>query len=137
MTAPERGSKQVSKHLFCPVLFALAFLINVMVVFVVACCIRSSQDEELRSFMQDTINDDPQLDPPIPFKLGTMAFAGSGPDSRTTQMFIAYGEIPSLGSNPWETPFGVVEDGIDNVIRFHSYGDMAPWGQGPNPHQIM
>uniref|UniRef100_A0A7S3LJW5 PPIase cyclophilin-type domain-containing protein n=2 Tax=Amphora coffeiformis TaxID=265554 RepID=A0A7S3LJW5_9STRA len=87
--------------------------------------------------MQDTINDDPQLDPPIPFKLGTMAFAGSGPDSRTTQMFIAYGEIPSLGSNPWETPFGVVEDGIDNVIRFHSYGDMAPWGQGPNPHQIM
>ena len=51
----------------------------------------SSQDEELQSFMEETIPDDPPLDPPIPFQLGTMSFAGSGDDSRSTQMFIAYG----------------------------------------------
>lgn len=44
--------------------------------------------------------------------------------------------IAQLGTNPWETPFGVVEDGMDNVINFYSYGDMPPWGNGPHPHRI-
>jgi hypothetical protein len=36
----------------------------------------SSQDENLRSFMRKAIPDDPQLEPRIPFGLGTVSFAG-------------------------------------------------------------
>lgn len=37
----------------------------------------SSQDKELRKLMHQQIPDDPQLDPPIPFDLGTLSFAGT------------------------------------------------------------
>lgn len=52
-------------------------------------------------------------------------------------MFAHTREVPSLGTSPWETPFGIVEDGIDNAIRFYSYGDMPPWGAGPDPNEIF
>lgn len=35
-----------------------------------------------------------------------IAFAGSGPNSRSTQLFIAYEDLDFLGHEPWETPFG-------------------------------
>lgn len=38
--------------------------------------IASSEDPELRKLMHQSIEDDPQLDPPIPFDVGTMSFAG-------------------------------------------------------------
>ena len=85
---------------------------------------------------------------------------GSGPDSRTSQIFISYGYVEwhsdvltdssvsrlnvwvyphhachrksrALGTNPWETPFGEVVEGIENALNFYSYGDMPPWGKGP------
>ena len=40
-------------------------------------------------------------------------------------------KIKSLGTNPWETPFGEVVEGMENAINFYSYGDMPPWGKGP------
>ena len=48
--------------------------------------------------------------------------SGSGPNSRDSQMFIAYGEIPGLGDELWETPFGEVVEGMEHVEEFYSYG---------------
>ena len=54
-----------------------------------------------------------------------MSFAGSGKNSRTSQLFIAYDKSQSLGNSPWETPFGEVVEGMESTVRkFHSgYGD--------------
>jgi len=96
-----------------------------------------TQDSDLKAFADSTIMDDPQLDPPIPFDEGVISFAGSGPNSRTSHLFIAYGPVPSLGKELWETPIGTVIDGMENVRRLNSeYGDMPPWGHGPQQHKI-
>eukprot|EP00977_Amphora_coffeiformis_P013895 scaffold3782_cov170-Amphora_coffeaeformis.AAC.14 len=96
----------------------------------------SSEDPELRKLMHKTIPDDPQLDPRIPFDVGTMSFAGSGLNSRSSQIFISYGKSKSLGTQLWETPFGEVVEGIENAINWYSYGDMPPWGKGPKQGKI-
>jgi hypothetical protein len=65
-----------------------------------------------------------------------ISFAGSGPNSRTSQLFIAYDGAGNLGQSPWETPFGEVIEGMDNVRKLYSYGDMPPWGKGPEQGPI-
>merc|ERR1711934_270716 len=45
---------------------------------------------------------------PSQFQRGMLSFAGSGQHSRSTEMFISFGNAASLGKMPWETPFGVV-----------------------------
>jgi peptidyl-prolyl cis-trans isomerase A (cyclophilin A) len=90
----------------------------------------------------DRINDDPVRDPPLPFAPGAMAFAGSGPDSRTTEVFIvatgtSQHQLEHFGANPWETPFAVVDDVANTpVANWHSYGDMPPYGEGPASSKI-
>jgi peptidyl-prolyl cis-trans isomerase A (cyclophilin A) len=76
---------------------------------------------------QPKIPDDPKLNPLIPFETGTVAFAGSGPNSRTTQLFISYKPTTHLGAAEWETPLGKVVQGMEHVNAFYSYGDMPPW----------
>ena len=61
---------------------------------------------------------------------------GSGPNSRTSQLFIAYAGLPSFGTQLWETPIGEIEEGMDVVEHFYSYGDMPPWGKGPVQQKI-
>jgi len=58
--------------------------------FLVQFGITYSQDKAVRDLMEKEIPDDPQLDPPIKFEVGVMSYAGSGPNSRTSQMFINY-----------------------------------------------
>ncbi|CAE8627652.1 unnamed protein product [Polarella glacialis] len=46
----------------------------------------------------------------VPFKEGMLSFAGSGKDSRATDIFIVMpdatpGTLRNFGTNPWETPF--------------------------------
>lgn len=66
-----------------------------------------------------------------------MAFAGSGPNSRTSHLFIAYAPRESLGTQLWETPIGTIMDGIETIRSLnHEYGDMPPWGHGPGQHKI-
>jgi len=102
-----------------------------------------SPDYEVRTRMRtNRIDDDFVHNPPISFRPGMMAFAGSGPDSRTTEVFIvATGttqrQLRHFGSNPWETPFGVIDD-VENtpVQNWYSYGDMPPWGEGADSQKI-
>ena len=56
------------------------------------------------------------------------ALTGSGPNSRTSQLFIALrGDGGNFGKELWETPIGVVAEGMENVRAFYSgYGDMPP-----------
>ena len=94
-------------------------------------------DQELKSFSQSTIPDDPRRSNLLPFKEGMMSFAGSGPNSRSNQMFIAYDQADSLGQSPWEIPFGRVTSGMENVKNFYKeYGDEPPWGKGPKQASI-
>ena len=79
----------------------------------------------------------------IKFQPGFMAYAGSGKDSRTTEMFIVMPDTPphqlnAFGQNPWETPFARVqpEDVQNVVVEWYAYGDMPPWGEGPDPQKI-
>lgn len=92
-------------------------------------------------YRKDTIYDDPPVD--IKFKPGYMAYAGSGPNSRTTEVFIVMPDTPqhqldAFGNNPWETPFAYVdEENVENTVaNWYAYGDMPPWGSGPDPQEI-
>lgn len=96
-----------------------------------------TEDEELQAFAQKNIPDDPPLDPKIRFEEGMISFAGSGKNSRTSHLFVAYGPNSGLGTQLWETPIGIVVKGMENLRNLNSeYGDMPPWGHGPEQHKI-
>jgi cyclophilin family peptidyl-prolyl cis-trans isomerase len=90
--------------------------------FLVQFGITYSDDKELKHEANQPILDDPQLEPKIPFQMGTISYAGSGPNSRTSQLFIAYVAAKSFGTELWETPVGKVIEGMDHVQAFYSYG---------------
>lgn len=51
------------------------------------------------------------------FPRGHISFAGWGPNSRNTNVFIAYLSTKSLGQAPWEVPFGYVSEvGMKPVV---------------------
>lgn len=104
--------------------------------FLVQFGISYSEDKSLQQFAHTPIPDDLPPSPKIPFKRGTMSFAGNGPNSRTSQMFISYGENEGLGRELWETPFGEVIEGMEHIEELYSYGDMPPWGKGPVQQKI-
>ena len=88
----------------------------------------------------DAIPDDARPSPARGFKRGDVSFAGNGPNSRSSHMFVTLGErVDSLGREPWETPFAYVteESMAATVARWTTkYGDMPPWGGGPDPGRI-
>jgi hypothetical protein len=83
----------------------LYFLIHWLVIhgFLTQFGITYNQDKELRKLMHKTIPDDPQLDPPIKFGEGIISYAGSGDNSRSSHLFIAYkgSEGSQLGTQKW------------------------------------
>ena len=104
--------------------------------FLVQFGISYTTDLELKRIAETTIQDDPKREDLLPFREGMISFAGSGPNSRTSQLFIAYDGAGNLGQSPWETPFGEIIEGMDNVRKLYSYGDMPPWGKGPEQGPI-
>lgn len=68
---------------------------------------------------------------------GTLTFATAGPNTRTTQLFINYGDNSRLDDMGF-SPFARVIEGMDVVESLYSgYGEGAPSGRGPNQGQIQ
>jgi peptidyl-prolyl cis-trans isomerase A (cyclophilin A) len=70
-------------------------------------------------------------------RAGTITFAISGPNTRTTQVFINLGNNASLDSQGF-APFGQVTSGLDVVQALYGgYGDLPEMGgQGPSEAAI-
>lgn len=67
---------------------------------------------------------------------GTIVFATSGPNTRTTQLFINLGDNTQLDAMGF-SPFGEVVDGMAVVDALYSgYGEGAPGGAGPSQGEI-
>ncbi len=68
---------------------------------------------------------------------GRITFATSGPNSRTTQVFINFKDNSFLDSRGF-APFGEIVEGMDVVDKLHTgYGDGPPSGKGPNQGRIQ
>jgi len=68
---------------------------------------------------------------------GTITFATAGPNTRTTQLFINFGNNTVLDEQGF-SPFGKVIEGMDVVDKINSeYGEGAPQGNGPNQNRIQ
>jgi cyclophilin family peptidyl-prolyl cis-trans isomerase len=68
---------------------------------------------------------------------GTIAYAAGGPNTRTTQLFISYGDNSRLDQRGFAVVAQVVS-GMDVVDSLHNgYGEAAPGGKGPTQERIM
>jgi peptidyl-prolyl cis-trans isomerase A (cyclophilin A) len=70
-------------------------------------------------------------------KRGYITFATSGPNSRTTQVFINFKDNAGLDGQGF-SPFGQVTTGMDVVDKlFAGYGEGAPSGRGPDQGRVQ
>ena len=68
---------------------------------------------------------------------GTVVFATAGPNSRTTQLFVNFGDNAQLDGMGF-APIGEVVRGMDVIERMYAgYGEGAPDGSGPDQGRIM
>lgn len=68
---------------------------------------------------------------------GMVSFATAGPGTRTTQVFINFGNNDGLDGMGF-APFGQVVEGMDVVDRLYAgYGEGAPRGRGPDQGRIQ
>jgi peptidyl-prolyl cis-trans isomerase A (cyclophilin A) len=67
---------------------------------------------------------------------GYITFATAGPNTRTTQVFINYGNNENLDKMGF-SPFGQVTEGMEIVDKLYSgYGEGAPDGRGPDQGRV-
>jgi peptidyl-prolyl cis-trans isomerase A (cyclophilin A) len=92
-------------------------------------------DPSVNSKWKDTnLDDDPPLQSNTP---ATVTFATSGPNTRTTQVFINLGQNQNLDARGF-TPFGRVVEGMEVVARLHAgYGEGPPSGNGPDQGRLQ
>jgi peptidyl-prolyl cis-trans isomerase A (cyclophilin A) len=68
---------------------------------------------------------------------GMVTFATAGPNTRTTQVFINFGDNNRLDGMGF-APFGQVVSGMNIVDALYSgYGDVAPGGNGPEQGRVQ
>ncbi|MBI3326626.1 MAG: peptidylprolyl isomerase [Nitrospinae bacterium] len=68
---------------------------------------------------------------------GFITFAMAGPNTRTSQLFINYGDNSRLDGQGFP-PFGQVIEGMDVVDQLYAeYGEGAPNGRGPSQARIQ
>jgi peptidyl-prolyl cis-trans isomerase A (cyclophilin A) len=66
-----------------------------------------------------------------------ITFATAGPNTRTTQVFISYGDNSNLDGQGF-APFGQVVSGMKVVDSLYSgYGEGAPGGRGPDQTKVQ
>ncbi len=100
--------------------------------FVVQFGINKEPDVEAR-WRNNAIPDDPVRQTNA---RGTLTFATSGPNTRTTQLFINLADNARLDQSGF-SPFGKVGQGMDVVDQLYSgYGEGEPQGEGPNQEKI-
>lgn len=70
-------------------------------------------------------------------KKGYISYAMAGPNTRTTQLFINYGDNDRLDGMGF-SPFGKVAEGMNIVESIYSgYGEGAPSGMGPDQGRVQ
>ncbi|MFN7983798.1 MAG: peptidylprolyl isomerase [Vicinamibacterales bacterium] len=70
-------------------------------------------------------------------KRGYVVFATAGPNTRTTQLFINFGDNTGLDRQGF-APFGTVSTGMDVVDKiYNGYGEGAPRGRGPDQGRLQ
>jgi peptidyl-prolyl cis-trans isomerase A (cyclophilin A) len=68
---------------------------------------------------------------------GMVVFATAGPNTRTTQLFINFGDNTGLDKQGF-APFGRIVQGMDVVDKIYGgYGEGAPRGKGPDQGRIQ
>ena len=68
---------------------------------------------------------------------GMVTFATAGPGTRTTQIFINYGNNDRLDAMGF-APFGQVVEGMEVVDKLYGeYGEGAPRGRGPDQFRLQ
>jgi len=68
---------------------------------------------------------------------GAITFATAGPNTRTTQLFINFGDNANLDKMGF-SPFGKVSEGMEVVDKINNeYGEGAPSGRGPRQDRIQ
>lgn len=95
-----------------------------------------SDKPQLKHWHDDNIQDDPNLH--LGIKKYYVSYAGGGPNTRSTQIFIAFEDLDFLGKEPWETPFGRVIEGMDVIDNLNTdYGEIYPFSEnGPDQQEI-
>ena len=93
----------------------------------------SAYPEVSKAWEQANIKDDPVVQSN---HRGFVSFAMAGPNTRTTQVFINFGNNERLDQSGFSA-FGMVTDGMDVVDKLYSgYGEGAPDGHGPDQSMI-
>jgi len=71
-------------------------------------------------------------------KRGFITYAMAGPNTRTSQLFINYGDNSSLDRQNF-SPFGQVSSAGMSVVDalYNGYGEGAPRGQGPDQGRVQ
>ena len=70
-------------------------------------------------------------------KRGYITYAMAGPNTRTSQVFINFGDNASLDSQGF-SPFGRVVTGMEVVDKLNAeYGEGAPRGRGPDQGRLQ
>ena len=92
-------------------------------------------DPQVNAVWQNaTIQDDPVVESNT---RGKMTFAMAGPNTRTTQLFINYGNNARLDRMGFP-PFAQVISGMESLDAIYKgYGEGAPQGNGPNQFMIQ
>lgn len=68
---------------------------------------------------------------------GMITFATSGPNARTTQVFINFADNSNLDGMGF-APFGKIVSGMDVVDKLYTgYGEGAPNGRGPDQNRLQ